>query len=90
MQVDNDLNQFVAAKGFQAFQDPGCTIFPAKSRIFKSGDNLSPVASLIKHFERLDRTATKMSDTQYARKMGEAKAKLLRQCKMESPFLPAR
>ena len=49
MQVDNDLNQFVATKGFQAFQDPGCTIFPAKSRIFKSGDNLSPVASLIKY-----------------------------------------
>jgi transposase InsO family protein len=41
-------------------------------------------------FARLDRTATKMSDTECARKMGEAKAKLLRQCKMESPFPPAR
>jgi transposase InsO family protein len=41
-------------------------------------------------FARPDRTATKMSDTECARKMGEAKAKLLRQCKMESPFPPAR
>jgi len=41
-------------------------------------------------FERLDRIATKMSDTQCARKMGEAKVKLQRQCKMESPFLPDR
>ena len=52
----------------------------------EAGQYLKPEVS----FERLDRTATKMSDTQYARKMGEAKAKLLRQCKMESPFLPAR
>ncbi len=41
-------------------------------------------------FARLDRIAKKMSDTECARKMGEAKAKLLRQCKMESPFPPAR
>lgn len=41
-------------------------------------------------FERLDRIATKMSDTECARKMGEAKAKLLRQCKIESPLAPAR
>lgn len=41
-------------------------------------------------FERLDKTAKKMSDTECARKMGEAKARLLRQCKMESPFPPAR
>ena len=41
-------------------------------------------------FARLDRIATKMSDTECARKMGEAKAKLLRQCKMESPFPPVR
>jgi len=39
---------------------------------------------------RLDRIATKMSDTECARKMGAAKVKLLRQCKMESPFPPAR
>ena len=41
-------------------------------------------------FEKLDRMAKKMSDTECARKMGEAKAKLLRGCKMESPFPPAR
>jgi transposase InsO family protein len=52
----------------------------------EAGQYLKPEVS----FERLDRTATKMSDTQCARKMGEAKAKLLRQCKRESPFLPAR
>jgi transposase InsO family protein len=40
-------------------------------------------------FARLDRIAGKMSDTECARKMGEAKAKLLRQCKMESPSPPA-
>jgi hypothetical protein len=39
MQVENDLNQFVAAKGFQTFQDPGCTNLSAKSRPFKSGDS---------------------------------------------------
>jgi transposase InsO family protein len=39
-------------------------------------------------FARLDTIARKMSDTECARKMGEAKAKLLRQCKMESPFPP--
>jgi len=41
-------------------------------------------------FERLDNTAKKMSDTECARKMGEAKSKLLLQCKIESPFPPAR
>ena len=40
-------------------------------------------------FAKLDRVAKKMSDTECARKMGEAKTKLLRQCKMESPFPPA-
>ena len=41
-------------------------------------------------FTRLDMIARKMSDTECARKMSEAKAKLLRQCKMESPFPPVR
>lgn len=41
-------------------------------------------------FERLDVIATKMSDTEFAKKMGEAKGKLLRQCKLESPFPPPR
>ncbi len=41
-------------------------------------------------FAKLERMAVKMSDTECARKMGEAKAKLLRQFKLESPFPPAR
>jgi len=49
LQIENDLNQFLAAKRFQAFQDPGCTILPAKSRIFKSGDKLSSSGSLINY-----------------------------------------
>lgn len=39
-------------------------------------------------FELLDRQARCMSDTECARKMGAAKARLLRQCKLESPFPP--
>jgi len=38
--------------------------------------------------ERLDRLARAMSDTECARKMSQAKIKLLRKCKMESPFPP--
>ena len=41
-------------------------------------------------FEWLDVIATKMSDTEFAKKMGVAKGKLLRQCKLESPFPPPR
>jgi transposase InsO family protein len=52
----------------------------------EAGQYLKPEGS----FAKLDRIAKKMSDTECARKMGEAKAKLLRQCKMESPFPPAR
>jgi len=37
---------------------------------------------------QLDRLAAKQSDTECARKMGAAKAQLLRQCKMESPVPP--
>jgi transposase InsO family protein len=39
-------------------------------------------------FERMDQTAAESSDTECARQMGEAKRKLLRQCKMESPLPP--
>jgi transposase InsO family protein len=39
-------------------------------------------------FARLDRVAKAMSDTECAKKMSAAKAKLLRQCKMESPVPP--
>ena len=39
-------------------------------------------------FADLDRMAKIMSDTECAKKMSAAKAKLLRQCKMESPVPP--
>jgi hypothetical protein len=39
-------------------------------------------------FTRLDQVAKTMSDTDSARKMGAAKSKLLRSCKIESPFPP--
>jgi transposase InsO family protein len=39
-------------------------------------------------FAQLDRLAMAMSDTECALKMGAAKAKLLRQCKTESPIPP--
>ena len=39
-------------------------------------------------YAQLDQQAAKLSDTECAQKMGIAKAKLLRQCKMESPFPP--
>jgi len=38
----------------------------------------------------LDRLARTMSDTEFARKMSAAKAKLLRACKIESPLPPPR
>jgi hypothetical protein len=38
--------------------------------------------------EALDRKAAAMSDTEFAKKMGAAKAKVLRLCKIESPCLP--
>jgi len=38
--------------------------------------------------EALERTAAAMSDTDFARKMGAAKSKVLRACKIESPCLP--
>lgn len=39
-------------------------------------------------FEILDQQAKRMSDTECAKKMGAAKAELLRRCKIESPFPP--
>lgn len=39
-------------------------------------------------FAQLDRRAARMSDTECARKMGAAKARLLRAVKLESPFPP--
>jgi len=39
-------------------------------------------------FSRFDRMAKSMSDTEWAKKMGAAKSKLLRSCKIESPFPP--
>jgi transposase InsO family protein len=38
--------------------------------------------------EALDRKAAEMSDTEFAKKMGAAKAKVLRTCKIESPCPP--
>lgn len=40
--------------------------------------------------EQLDRIAATMSDTEFAKKMSAAKAKLLRACKIESPLPPPR
>jgi len=39
-------------------------------------------------FAQLDQTANRMSDTECAKLMGAAKSKLLRSCKIESPFPP--
>jgi transposase InsO family protein len=39
-------------------------------------------------FAQMDRMAQRMSDTEWARKMGAAKNRLLRSCKIESPFPP--
>ena len=41
-------------------------------------------------FEPLDRIAASMSDTEFAKKMSAAKARLLRACKIESPLPPPR
>jgi transposase InsO family protein len=39
-------------------------------------------------FAQLDQAASRMSDTECAKNMGAAKSKLLRSCKLESPFPP--
>jgi transposase InsO family protein len=50
----------------------------------EAGKHLKPELS----FELLDQQARRMSDTECARKMGAAKTRLLRECKLESPFPP--
>src|ERR1017187_2636365 len=84
------------------FATTNCNARGKRTRRYKADDYQTPYEKLkslpeagqyLKQegsFARLDRIATKMSDTECARKMGEAKAKLLRQCKMESPFPPVR
>ena len=73
-----------------------------RKRIYRAADYQTPYEKLKSlpeaeqylkpemSFGKLDRMAMKMSDTECARKMGDAKAKLLWQCKLESPFPPAR
>ena len=73
-----------------------------RQRIYKAEDYATPyeklkslpqAAQYLKAgicFEQLDGTARLLSDTQYAKRMTEAKAKLLRRCKLESPFPPRR
>lgn len=73
-----------------------------RKRVYKAADYKTPYEKLKSlteaeqylkpevSFTKLDRSARKLSDTECARKMGEAKAKLLRQCKLESLFPPAR
>jgi hypothetical protein len=39
-------------------------------------------------FAQLDQAASRMSDTDCAKRMGTAKSKLLESCKIESPFPP--
>lgn len=39
-------------------------------------------------FAQLEQTASRMSDTECAKRMGAAKSKLLRACKVDSPFPP--
>jgi transposase InsO family protein len=55
--------------------------------------SLDPSAGYLKEgigFDRLDRLARVMSDTECAKKMTAAKVKLLRTCKSESPIPPPR
>ena len=48
-------------------------------------EDLKPGGSLAE----LEREALAMSDTEYARKMGAAKSRLLRRCKVQSPLPPS-
>lgn len=71
-----------------------------QKRLYKAGDYATPYEKLkslpaaeqyLKDgvgFHQLDRIAQKMSDTDCARKMSRAKARLLRACKIESPVPP--
>ena len=71
-----------------------------RQRIYQAADYTTPyeklkslpqAAQYLKEgisFAQLDRIAGSLSDTQYAKRMTEAKAKLLCRCKLESPFPP--
>jgi transposase InsO family protein len=71
-----------------------------RKRLYKAEDYATPYEKLKSlpgadtclkagiSFAQLDKQAASLSDTEFAKKMGAAKEKLLRQCKMESPFPP--
>ena len=71
-----------------------------RERTYKTGDYATPyqklrmlpgVAAKLKpgiSLEDLDRKAAEMSDTEFARRMGAAKIKMLRACGIESPRAP--
>jgi transposase InsO family protein len=71
-----------------------------RKRLYKAEDYATPYEKLKSlpdagaylkagiSFAQLDKQAASLSDTECAKKMGAAKAKLLRQCKMESPVPP--
>lgn len=71
-----------------------------RQRRYKPGDYATPYEKLKSlpnaeqylkanlAFAQLDQTASRVSDTECAERMGAAKSKLLRCCKIESPFPP--
>ncbi len=71
-----------------------------RERTYKTGDYATPhqklrmlpdVETKLKpgiSIEALDRKAAEMSDTEFARRMGAAKIKMLRACRIESPSAP--
>ena len=71
-----------------------------RERTYKTGDYATPhqklrmlpgVETKLKpgiSIEALDRKAAEMSDTEFARRMGAAKIKMLRTCRIESPRAP--
>jgi len=71
-----------------------------RKRLYKAGDYATPYEKLKSlpaasqylkpgtSFAQLDHQAASLSDTECAKKMSAAKAKLLRCCKVESPFPP--
>jgi hypothetical protein len=72
----------------------------AVQRFYRAADYLTPYEKLRSlpeayrylkeglRWELLDRFAYAMSDTECARRMMQAKAQILRSCKLESPFPP--
>jgi hypothetical protein len=71
-----------------------------RERTYKAGDYATPYQKLrmlpdvetrLKpgiSLEALDRKAAEMSDTEFARRMGAAKIRMLRACRIESPCVP--